>query len=340
MVATAPAAVFAEPNAALLEVYGVRKDLGKAFASSANYQAVADSPAGYLVDLEDWARQYGWKEYSSLSAYKPAVSPPSRRGTAGVPSVTSDAYILVDRASGQVLAASNADRSWPIASITKLVTADLVLAAGKSLSTVANLKSVDDVGGAKLYVNDGDTFTLDDLIYSALVGSANNAANAIARSTGDTKEVFVKKMNERAKLLNLSRTAFVDPTGIELGNVSTAREISVLATSILERKDMRRYTTTAKRTVSVLSQKTTKSITNTNWMLWKPEYDDVYVTGGKTGYLDESGWNLIVSVRPMSAKNKEVLLVLFGADSRDASFKDADALSSWAWNNYQWTSVN
>ena len=335
-----PAAVFAAPNAELLDVFAARGDLQKAFSASVNYQAVPNSPAGFLVDLEDWARQYGWKEYPRLSSYAPVVTPPIQKATTGIPTVTSNAYILIDRASGQVLAASHADTSWPIASLTKLVTADLVLAGAKPLSTVYDVKISDDVGGAKLYVNDGDTFTLDDLLYSTLVGSANNAANAIARSTGDTTDVFLKKMNQRAALLNLSRTMFVDPTGIELGNVSTARELSVLATSIFERKDVRRYTTTAQRTVSVLSQGTTKTLTNTNWMLWKPEYDDVYVTSGKTGYLDESGWNLVVSLRPMSDKNKELLLVLFGADSRADSFKDADALSNWAWTNYQWTSVN
>jgi len=330
-----PTVVLAAPNAALLSVYSTRADLRKAFDKASNYRA-AGSGAGYLVDLEDWARQYGWREIPSLSAYAPASAAPTPIGHASVPKTTASSYVVVDKSSGIVLAASHADVVWPIASLTKLMTAQLALDSGTKLTKTFPVKSEDDVGGAKLYVTSGDTFTLDGLLYATLVGSANNAANALIRSTGKSKADFVKDMNVRALALNLGRTKYVDPTGIETGNVSTARELSIVAAQAFARPDIKRYTTTAKASIDVLSQGTVKTIKNTNWMLWKPEYDDVFVTGGKTGYLDESGWNLAVALRP-SAKNEksELLVVLFGASSRAASFQDADALSAWAWKNFK-----
>lgn len=330
-----PLVAAAAPSEALLDVYAVRGDLRASFDADENYRAVPGSGAGFLIDLEDWAYQYGWRDYPELAAYAPA-SVPERVSSASEPAVTAEAYVVIDRASGQILAASNADRSWPIASLTKLMTAQLALDAGKSLSATYPVMAEDDVGGAKLYVNSGDTFTLDGLLYATLVGSANNAANAITRTVTGDRAAFVNEMNLRARALNLSRTTYVDPTGIELGNVSTARELARIADIAFGRADIRRYTTTATANILVLSQGTTKKIANTNWMLWKPEYDDIYVMGGKTGYLDESGWNLAVALRAEYRNPaRELLVVTFGSDSRAESFVDAEALARWAWSSYR-----
>jgi D-alanyl-D-alanine endopeptidase (penicillin-binding protein 7) len=332
-----PTAVLAAPSPELLSVYNSRGDLQRAFDREENHRAVPGSAAGFLIDLEDWAEQYGWREYASLSAYSPSAVPLlSKEGLGVVPSVTAYAYLILHRPSGQILAASGADKEWPIASLTKLMTAQIALDSGVKLSAAFPVKAEDDVGGAKLYVNSGDTFTLDGLIYATLVGSANNAANALVRSSGLDRQSFIAEMNRRAEVLNLSRTVFVDPTGIETDNVSTAREMAAIADLAFARKDIRRYTTTASAKVRVLSQGTVKTIKNTNWMLWKPEYDDIYVMAGKTGYLEESGWNLAVALRPQIKNAKrELLVVTFGSDSRAESFADAEALARWAWQNFK-----
>lgn len=332
----APQVSFAAPNEALLSLYRTRGDLQTAFDAK-TYAAIPDSSAGFLIDLEDWALQYGWQEYPSLSAYAPKVSPPTRTGSSAEPLVTASSYLVLDRASGQILAAKNAGASWPIASLTKLMTTQIALDHGIASTAVKDVIAADDVGGAKLYVNSGATFTFDDLVAATLVGSANNAANAIARATGLSRSSFLDEMNLRASALGLHRTTYVDPTGIELGNVSTARELARVADVAFSRQDIRRYTTTAVAQVDVLSDGTTKSIKNTDWMLWKPEYDDIYVMGGKTGYLDESGWNFVVALRPqLKDEKREILVVIFGAGSRADSFKDARALSEWAWSGFKW----
>ncbi len=320
-------------------VYAQRADLQAAFDPQ-THRAVPGTAAGFLLDLEDWATQYGWMEHEALASYGPEEGDgvPVRVDAAEIEaSIESMGYVVMDRSTGKILTVKNENKVWPIASLTKLMTAQVVLDHEVAMSSVADVRAVDDVGGAKLYVNDGDTFSVEDLFYATLVASANNAANALSRTVGLSSSRFLEEMNAHAADLGLINTTFVDPTGIELGNVSTAREMARIAQSVLENDQIRRFTSTSVKYINVLSQGTQKKMTNTNWMLWKPAYDDLYVTGGKTGYLEESGWNLVVTLRPMSGdSDTELLIVLFGAESRDASFKEANALADWAWEVHEW----
>jgi len=323
-------------DSALKSIYNRRPDLQKAFDQTG--LAVPNSAAGFLIDLQDWAEQYGWREYPELSAYVPASEElPQLVGLVAAPEVSANSYIVVDKNSGLILAEKNSSAVWPIASITKLMTTTLVLDSGVDLYGTCSIESSDEVGGARLYVNPGSEFVLSDLIYATLVGSANNAANAIARTVDSNKEDFVFKMNEKAEDCGLPNTHFTDPTGINPTNVSTAREIARFAREVFSRPEIRRYTGTANKTISVLSTGEEKTLTNTNWLLWKPAYDDVYVMAGKTGYLEESGWNLVTALRPVyREETREIIVVVFGASARGDSMNDAKALADWTWNNYQW----
>ncbi len=250
--------------------------------------------------------------------------------------INARAYVVLDRTTGKILTEKQENLVWPIASLTKLMTTELVLNAHPSLRKTQSVLGDDDVGGAKLYVKSGDAFTVDDLFYAAFLGSANNAANALSRLVAP-KEVFVAKMNARAKQLGLSNTHYADPTGMEVDNTSTVLNIAWLADREFARQEVMRYATTPVRTILVANTGEQKKIKNADWMLSRPEYDDMYVTGGKTGYLEESGWNFVSAIRPSAAgKKQELLIVVFGDASRDAVFKDTQSLANWAWNVYAW----
>ncbi|MBI2551473.1 D-alanyl-D-alanine carboxypeptidase [Candidatus Uhrbacteria bacterium] len=335
-----PSATQAAIDPILQEVYWSRPDLQAAFEPE-RFRAIPGTRAGFLIDLEDWAHQYGWQEQGALSVFKPTSTFTPHRKTTAVqePSVTAQSYLVLDRTSGLILAAKNADEVRSLASLTKLMTAEIVLDRGIPMDKRVAMQDQDDVGGAKLYVNEGEEFSVDSLFYATLVASANNAANALARSSGYSEDTFVRAMNGRADLLNLTHTRFVDPSGIEPENVSTAREIAMLANEAFSRQDIRRYTTTAKVDLPMLTSGGTKTLKTTNWMLYSPEYNDVYVTGGKTGYLEEAKWNVVVALRPAAdEKDKELLLVVLGADSRGAAFKDARTLAGWTWEENEWKS--
>ncbi|PJE76992.1 hypothetical protein COV05_02275 [Candidatus Uhrbacteria bacterium CG10_big_fil_rev_8_21_14_0_10_48_16] len=337
-----PTAIFAITDP-LTEIYQTRGDLQTAFDSQ-THLAVPGTSAGFLLDLEDWARQYGWMEHEELASYGPGEGDgvPVRISNSEIESsIEAEAYVVMDRSTGKILTVKNENKVWPIASLTKLMTANVVLDHDVSMGAIADVRNADNVGGARLYVEDGDTFSVEDLFFATLVASANNAANALSRTTDLSRTEFLLEMNQNAKDLNLIHTHYVDPTGIELGNVSTAREMARIVQTLFDRDEIRRFTTTATRYIDVISQGTSKKMTNTNWMLWKPDYDDIYVTGGKTGYLIESGWNVVVSLRPMYGdEDTELLIVLFGAESRDASFTNANMLADWAWETFQWQKQN
>lgn len=251
--------------------------------------------------------------------------------------VHAKAYVVIDRASGNILTMKQENLVWPIASLTKLMTANVVLEKKISTKRLQSIVKEDDVGGAKLYVKNGDKFSVDDLFYAMLSGSANNAANALARTCSASREEFVAAMNARAKVLGLNHTTYVDPSGMELGNTSTVLDVAKLGDKMFKHPQIKRYTTTARKNIRVSNTGTIKKITSTNWMLFHSAYDDVFVTGGKTGYLEESGWNLAVALRPSQKDTKrELLIVLFGSSSRAESFEDANVLADWAWHVHEW----
>ncbi|MBT4856657.1 D-alanyl-D-alanine carboxypeptidase [Candidatus Uhrbacteria bacterium] len=320
----------------LFEIYDDRGDLQEAFDNE-TYQAIPGTASGFLIDIEDWARQYGYVAYPELADYAPEVSPATYDGVGVAPEVTAETYIVIDDASGTILAAGNADQLWPVASITKLVTAKTAMDLGLDGGGVGTVEDVDDVGGAKLWVYGGTSFAMIDLLKATLVASANNAANAVARLTGYENETFIDHMNEFAASLNLGRTTFEDPTGIELGNVSTAREVAAFASAVFADENIRRMAGTSSIYIDALNDDYTRNINSTNWLLYDHAYDDVYVTAGKTGYLPEAGWNLVVRMHPMGDdEDSSVLVVVMGSDDRRTSCDDAASLARWAWANHDW----
>lgn len=334
-----PSGVFANSDA-LWGVYAARSDLQRVFAPVTG-SLMPNVQVGSIKNLDEWARAYGWKEYPHvLSSYAPNTS--KTRITRVDPSeieskIHATAYVVMDKNTGTILTMKNEQLVWPIASLTKLMTTDIVLSKNPPLKKLFPILTEDNVGGAKLAVKNGDTLTIDDLFYAMLVGSANNAANALSRTTGLSRNAFVEKMNARASELGLTKTHFADPSGMELGNVSTVLDISHLVKEVFAHPKAARYLGTSLKAIRVANTGETKKIKSTNWMLTYPEYDALYVTGGKTGYLEESQWNFASTIRPSATdETRELLVVLFGSDSRAQSFTDTQALVNWAWNVYEW----
>jgi len=140
-------------------------------------------------------------------------------------------------------------------------------------------------------------------------------------------------MNARAKKMGLANTVFVDPSGLDEGNVSTAREVAALGLEAFAVNDIRRMTTTAK--YELVAAGKSHSFKNTNGLL-VDENNGLYVTGGKTGYIGEQwGWNLVTTVAD-PVKKRSVTVVVMGSQSKPDSFTDAEKAVRWLWANYEW----
>lgn len=320
----------------LKSLYEKRPDLQALFnAKTFQVKPGADTLA---IGLEDWARQYGWRKDEKLSFYKPKGRIPTlKKGSVPAPVGTALSYAVIDEATGLILAEKNANKKLSIASLTKLASVEVALSRGTPLSRVQAITAADQVGGSRLGVAAGTKFTVSDLIYAALLPSANDATNALADATRLTRKKFVELMNEKAKNLGFSRTSFVEPTGIDDGNVSTAREYAIFARSVFSRQLVRSYATTAKRTLKMLPGKGGFAVKNGNRLLTYPQYDDVYVFAGKTGYLGpEDGCNLAVGLKSPVGAPRPIVIVILGEDTMTQTMNDAYSLAKWAWTNYSW----
>ncbi len=248
-------------------------------------------------------------------------------------SISATSVYVVDVASRAVLMEYNADVPHPLASITKLMTACVTLDYSVPLSKKISVIAKDEVGGARLRVNVGTKLSVKDLLNVALIGSANNTANALARATNLSRNDFVAEMNAKAKKFGLGKTTFTEPTGIDTANVSTAKEIAALGLEAFAFPDIRRATTTARYFVSLASG--ARTVKNTNGLL-TDERNGLYVLGGKTGYLVESQWNLVVKMR--DARSRPIEVVVLGAETQKQSFRDAETIARWVWSHYAWSS--
>lgn len=245
---------------------------------------------------------------------------------------TAKAAIVVDRVSGTILFQKEADRELPIASLTKLMTALVFLDVRPDWEIIVRMGEGENrLEGAKLFVKDGEEIRLRDLFYSSLVGSANNATQAMVHATGLSGEVFVQKMNEKAKALGMTKTRFEEPTGLHPRNTSTARDFVKLAQTAFAVPEIQ-DAVVRKEYVFTTVPGEPHRIRSQNDLL----NSFLSLTGGKTGYTEEARHCLIVQ-----AKNEhgyEIIAVVLGSETSDARFQEAKGLVWWAFENYRWKS--
>lgn len=266
-------------------------------------------------------------------APKPNVLVPTQTvaGTFDFSKITADKVLVIDPESRQAVVAKKEREQHPLASLTKLMTALIAHEHGLTMNNAATVLAEDEVGGARLRVNNGAKLTVRDIFYAMIVGSANNAAQALARMTGKPVPDFVEEMNERARTLGLDATTFSDTSGLDLGNVSTAQDIAALALTAFDDPVIRSAASTAYYPLQ--AEGILRQMKNTNGLLTDPN-NGLYVLGGKTGYLIESKWNIVVKMR--DHRNRPLLIVVLGSASDADAFKDATLLGQWVWTHFQW----
>lgn len=210
-----------------------------------------------------------------------------------------------------------ADRSWPLASITKLFTAYTFLDYNPGWDTIYEMKASDKREGGKIYLFTGDRVKVKDLFYFSLVGSDNTATAALVSSTGLTEDEFVAKMNNKIKDLGFKNTRVVDAVGLMDGNISTAREIAQFANVALEVDEISRAVLTKKYEFTT-EQGRPKAITSTDELLNSFSEEDISILGGKTGYINSSGYNLVSKF--INQDGRAIVTVVLGADSETSRF--------------------
>lgn len=237
--------------------------------------------------------------------------------------LTAQSYLVIDKQSGAVLLQKEPQKVWPPASLTKLVTALVVLDRNPKLLKSIAMAKTDEAGGARLATKAGVSYRVKDLFYAMLIASANNAANAMARSTGLSRNKFVKAMNNKARELGAENTVFVDPSGISEKNQTTAEDFAKIAASAFDKTEILKAVRLTQYTLrSTNNSRYVHRIKNTNKLL---EDGSLEVVAGKTGYLDESRYNFTALVEDQF--NQELILVLLGAENPESQFRETKQLA-------------
>jgi serine-type D-Ala-D-Ala endopeptidase (penicillin-binding protein 7) len=236
----------------------------------------------------------------------------------------SNAVLVVDATTGEVVMDKNGDKLTPIASITKLMTAIVILESGLDLETPVALtrEDVDMKKGSRSRLRTGATLTRDELLLIALMASENRAAAALGRSYPGGTQAFVAAMNEMAIELDMNDTRFVDPTGLSAGNVSSARDLAKLVRAAHGYPLIREYSTRDKATV-LLSGRTKMHYRNTNGLVRNARWE---IDLSKTGYISEAGRCLVMQVRLAS---KDLIVVLLDSWGKHSRVGDANRIKKW-----------
>ena len=237
--------------------------------------------------------------------------------------------VLVKTQDGdRVLFAKNGDAVVPIASITKLMTAIVVLDAWLPPGELIAISKDDKDGlkGTQSRLQVGMKITRDDLLRLALMASENRAAAALARAYPGGASAFVAAMNQKAVELGMRKTRFVDGTGLSSANVSSARDLARLVSAAYRQPLIREYTTQIDHTV-MLPRGGRISFRNSNRLVKNPGWE---IGLSKTGYISEAGRCLVMQARIASTPVVIVLLDSWGKLTRVA---DANRIKKWIESN-------
>jgi len=231
--------------------------------------------------------------------------------------------LVQDAASGETLIAKNQGAVLPIASITKLMTAMVVLDANLNLEQRVAIsdEDYDLVKGTRSRLRPGTVLTRDELLLLALMSSENRAAYSLARTYPGGIMAFVAAMNDKARALGMSDTHFIDPTGLSSSNVSTAQDLARMVAAAHGYALIRQYSTRESATVQAFGRPL--GYRNTNGLVRSAQWD---IGLSKTGYISEAGRCLVMRVRMASREVNVVLLDSWGKLSRVG---DANRIKKW-----------
>lgn len=255
------------------------------------------------------------------------------------PVLSAKSAIVVDEKTGAVLFTKEGEHTHAIASLSKLLTALVVLDTAPDWQAVVTILPEDLRGGSIEYFLVGDRVTVQDLLHASLVGSSNTATIALARSTGLTAEAFAARMNEKAAALGASSTRVVEPTGLSGENRGSAKDIAHIAHAAFLNPDIARATTREEYELSVTTNRgqRTRLVQSTDLLLKSMLHTGPYrITGGKTGTLgEETGFHVALSVNAKE-KSQTILVVVLGSDTQAGRFQDAKQLALWAFDGFAW----
>ena len=227
--------------------------------------------------------------------------------------------------SGNVVYAKHVDEARPIASITKLMTAMVVLDSGlpldESITITKDDRDLQRLTGSRLEY--GARLTREELLRLALMASENRAASALGRTYPGGKPAFVQAMNRKAKALGMTDSHFIDPVGLDAGNVASARDVATMVRAARSYALIRTATTTPYMTVRPYKRRGELRFTNTNRLVKNKDWE---IQISKTGYINEAGRCLVMQTE---IADEPLVIVLLNSFGKLTPFGDSNRIRKW-----------
>lgn len=238
-------------------------------------------------------------------------------------SLNARAVLVIDNSNDAWIYAKRPQQIRPIASLTKLLTAMVYLDTDPNLDTVVYISGRDCYKSAKSHLYKGEAYRVIDLLYAALMSSDNRAARAIATASGLAREIFIEKMNEKARSLGMMKTKVFETTGLDDRNVSTAADMAILIRESRKYPIIEKISSKYTYRCQVQNRKRFKRFVNTNRLVrskW-------HVLAGKTGFIIESDYCLATILK--NRENKEITVVVLGSPTNNTRFRVARKLADY-----------
>ncbi|MET0281941.1 MAG: serine hydrolase [Steroidobacteraceae bacterium] len=267
-----------------------------------------------------------YRRYLLLSVLLCLAGVPFAHGAPAVqsaPGVRSQSVLVLDGTDGAVLYSRHATDAAPIASITKLMTALVVLDAMQPLDEELEITDADRTNTQSLpsRLPVGTRLTRRELLQLALMSSENRAAQALGRSYQGNEASFVRAMNDKARTLGMSQAHFADPTGLSEQNVASPSDLAKLVMAADRNALIREYSTTPARTVTVRRQQV--EFRNTNTLVRDPAWE---ISVQKTGHIAAAGQCLVLQAR---IEGRPIVMVLLNSSGKYTRVADARRIRQW-----------
>lgn len=261
--------------------------------------------------------------FRQVVATRSITQPGPAMDWSGPLSLGSSAALVLDSRTGESLYQKNASLVMPIASISKLMSAMVVLDAGLNMSEVVTIgpEDVDTLKNSHSRLPVGASMSRETALLLALMSSDNRATHTLARHYPGGVAAFVQEMNRKAQAIGMTDTRFEEPTGLNSNNVSTARDLARMVSAASRYSRIRELSTTAEARVQVGRREVT--FHNSNALVGNPEWE---IGLSKTGYISEAGRCLVMHTK---VADRPVIMVLLDSVGKMTRVGDAVRIKRW-----------
>jgi len=258
------------------------------------------------------------------------------------PTINAKSALLINNDTGEILFKKNPTTTLPIASLTKLVAAQVFLDTNPDLEARITYQDADAEENykycnkwevAKLKISANEEISIEDLLYASLIGSTNNTVETLVRASQIPRDTFIARMNEFASSTGASSTHFIEPTGLAPENLSSSYDYYFIMKEILKNNIISKISATPNHKITIYKneESRTRLIRNTNKIIPQNKFHTII---SKTGYLDEAGFCLAMSAK--NKNNEDLIAIILNNTDRDENFLEMEDLFNYGLRFDEW----